>query len=99
MQIGDMLLKLVETKRAEPHRIHIIGMDMGSHIATLAAHYFTKFTNNYNLQNTEARINPRIRRVTGLSPLGMHFQGMRQIMEHSSYTIDNIHTNTPTLME
>lgn len=41
MDVGLLLFKLVRTSRYRADKIHVIGMDMGSHVATYAAYYYT----------------------------------------------------------
>lgn len=89
--VGYLMYRLVSTERIKASEIHLIGLDMGSHIATHAANFYTYHANIHN--HLSGPIGTRIGRRTGLAPLGRYFEDMANI--NNAKYIDNVHTSTP----
>lgn len=93
MEIGYLLFKLVSSGRIASDKIHIIGLDMGAHIGTIAATHFTKMALRYSRDLASTNIGTLIGRRTSLAPLGLHFDSLQYV--DNALFIDVIHTSTP----
>lgn len=94
-EVGLLLVNLVKTGKLTAKDIHLLGLDMGSHITSIAASTFSSLAFKHNLWSGLAKIGTRIGRRTGFNPLARHFY---RVLEpdplNDAIFVDNIHTST-----
>lgn len=72
-QLAYLIFVLVRGGKCDPENVHLLGIDMGSHIASIAAVTFSTLAENYNTVSPKSRIGTRLGRRTGFNPLARHF--------------------------
>lgn len=94
-QVGLLLFKLVASNKIEAASIHLIGFDMGSLIASLAATIYSELAIKYNLKSGNQKHGTRIGRRTGFNPFARMFSGILIPNKiHDALFVDIIHTTT-----
>lgn len=94
-QLGLLLFELVKAKKFEASNVHIIGIDMGSHLAMVATEVFGKLSKRFNTRWHAHKVGDHIGRRTGLNPLARYFQDvLTPDPIYDALFVDNIHTAT-----
>lgn len=94
-EVGLLLFELVKSGMVDPRVIHLIGFDMGSHIATIAVATYGQLADRFNLNSITLKPGANIGRRTGLNPLSRHFyRVLEPDVIHDATFVDIIHTST-----
>lgn len=94
-EVGLMFYNLVESGRIPADKIHVIGADMGSHIAKIAANVYSTLANRNFVKQTSTKSRLTIGRRTGLNPFATNFQGVdNKNPQYDADYVDIIHTST-----
>lgn len=71
--IGLLIYKLVKQQLIDARAVHLLGMDMGSHVCSIAAATYADLAEKHNFASTDHKIGKRVGRRTGFNPLAKHF--------------------------
>lgn len=94
-EVGYLIYKLVETGRTKAENVHLIGVDMGSHIAKIATNVYTQFAIRHTFATPKEDIGTLVGRRTGLNPLATYFSELRgRASAYDAEYVDIIHTTT-----
>lgn len=92
-EVGLMIYTLVESQRIKAEHVHLIGVDMGSHIAKIATNLFSRLASINKLNSTSK--DERIGRRTGLNPFATYFDEVDGLeSRYDADYVDIIHTST-----
>lgn len=92
-EVGILLFKMVARNKMAAKDIHMIGFDMGSHVAAIAARIYNDLAEWYN-ELGRGPIEERIGRRTGLNPFARHFEALVLASDTDAMFVDIIHTST-----
>lgn len=94
-EVGLLLFEMVKANKFEASNVHLVGLDMGSHIAAIAARVYGQLSEKFNLKSQTFFIGERLERRTGLNPFARHFNRLLTAdAVHDATFVDIIHTTT-----
>lgn len=94
-EVGLLIFTLSKLENFEAKFVHLIGIDMGSHIASIASSVHSRLTHDFNFRSTHMKLDGNIGRRTGFNPFARHFCGVLYPEPFSDANfVDIIHTST-----